>query len=86
MQFSCDLDVFMKGYELKSFYSAILCPAPIWSYTFIYFYFYFFIFWPYTFKLNLLKNGVQRNKQLIIIIVLFQKSLLLRNMCSLTFV
>ena len=83
MQFSCDLDVFMKGYELKSFYSAILCPAPIWSCTFIYF---FLFFWPYTFKLNLLKNGVQRNKQLLITIVLFQKSLLLRNMCSLTFV
>ena len=68
----CDLDVFMKGDELKSFfYSAILCPAPIWS---------------YTFKLNRLKSGVQRNKQLLIIIVLFQKSLLLKNTCSLTFV
>ena len=71
MQFSCNLDVFMKGYELKSFYSAILCPAPIWS---------------HTFKFNLLKSGVQRNKRLCIIIVLVQKSLLLRNMCSLTFV
>ena len=28
MQFSCDLDVFMKGYELKSFYSAVISTVP----------------------------------------------------------